>query len=485
MTGSIELSTRSGHVFRPMEHLRTAAAWLREGAHILVHGLPGTGKSTFVRQLILPEVRTELGLDQDYLMVLLDGQRFAHLSLEHIWGAIVAALNRSRSNFSAVCEAEDVQETSYEHLADTFRGLRDHRLVLILDHCSSLPAELEEGVCRGLLCLPKRHCPTLVVIPKTDILERDQFVPLHLVLSARQAQQFVAQAFLRLSEDRTLENELADEIIGWVGGNLTLLDCACHWALKLRTNPVDVTMRWLSGKEGQRPFDRSRMAQYMAQQLTNEVHRYPGASSGQAGLTFKRIVYETCLLDMRQLFASWLETLGEREQLILLTLDRLQPMASRWPGEVAKLISKGLVQRQAGRYLLFPKMFHDHVSREPAVCSAGPFCLDLKNPQIVYVNDRPCNLSPEQACVFLRLFLERDDPVPCDELYADLHASYAHTAEYRMHGLDQLSLMVVDLELDELRRVLKVDKEIQRIPADNNASLRGYRLVVSPEDRND
>lgn len=483
MTGSIELSTRSGHVFRPTEHLRTAAARLREGAHLLVHGLPGTGKSTFVRQLILPEVRTELGLGQDYLMVLLDGRQFAHLSLEHIWGAIVAALDRSRSNFSAVCEAEGALETSYEHLADTFRGLRDHKPVLILDHCSSLPAGLEEGVCRGLLCLPKRYCPTLVVVPKTDILERDQFVPINPVLSPEQAQRFLAQTLLQLDVDRVLENELADEIVEWAGGNLSLLDCTCHWALRLRTNPLDIAMRWLSGKEGQRPFDKSPMAQYMVQQLTKAMKR-PGASSGQAGLTFQRIVYETCLLDARQLFASWLKTLGEQEQLILLALDGLQPLASRWPGEIAKLISKGIVQRQAERYLLFPKMFRDHVSREPAVCSAGPFRLDLKNPRTVYVNDRPCNLSPEQACVFLRLFLRRDDPASCDELYADLHASYVHTGEYRIHGLDQLSLMVVDLELDELRRVLKVDKEIERIPPDNDAPLRGYRLVVFPEDRN-
>ena len=53
MTVNGEPSTRSGYIFYPEERLREAAAHLKEQAHLSICGLPGTGKSTFVCQLVL------------------------------------------------------------------------------------------------------------------------------------------------------------------------------------------------------------------------------------------------------------------------------------------------------------------------------------------------------------------------------------------------------------------------------------------------
>ena len=53
------------------------------------------------------------------------------------------------------------------------------------------------------------------------------------------------------------------------------------------------------------------------------------------------------------------------------------------------------------RTIRFPNMFHDYVLREPTVCSSGSFCLDLENPQTVYVNDKSCDLSVDDAVMHL------------------------------------------------------------------------------------
>jgi len=469
-----------------MEHLKRAATLLREEAPLLVLGLPGTGKSTFVRQLISPEIRTRLGLDQGYRMVLLDGQELVHSSLEHIWGAIVTALNRSRSSHSVVCEAKDAQAISYEHLKDALRSFRDYKLILILDHWPDLPTESKGSIYERLFHLPPKYCPTLVVVPNACILERgDQFVPIDLTLSPEQAKQFLVEALSQLDLCTAIEQGFFHEIVDWVGGNLYLLDRACYWTIKLHENPSDVTERWVSGKIRQSSFREWRLAEEMICQLAKGVslEKCSGVNGEPSHPAFRRIVYEMCLLDAQELFARWLKTLSEREQIILLALDELQHLTPRWQSEMERLSTRGFVQRLEHRYLIRPKMFDDYISRKLTICSGGSFRFDLKNIQTIYVNDTPCKLSPEQACVFFRLFLQRNDIVPYSELYADLYTPYDHIIGVRMHELDQLSMIAVDLELDELRKTLKVDKEIERVPPDDDAPLRGYRLVVSTEDR--
>jgi hypothetical protein len=445
------LSTRSGHIFYPEERLRGAAAHLKEQAHISIVGLPGAGKSTFVRQLAAPEIRERLGLDRNYLMVLLDGHEFAHSSLEYVWGAILAALNRARSNLSVVCKKEDAQEISHEGLRGALRSFRNYRFILILDHCSSLVhMEPEQSACCSLLHLDRRYSPTLVTVPDTPfhlppcIPEvRDQFVPIDLTLSPQQALQFLDTALPQLDMDRALKDRLSREIVNWVGGNLYLLDSVCYWAAKASEYPSD-------------------------------RHTYPD---------FSRVVYESCLADAESLFAVWWKILDEREQMILLAMDELQRLTTVWQNIMGELSGKGLVQRQSDRYLVFPKMFSDYVSRQLATRDVGPFRLDLKRIQTVYVNGKPRNLSRGQACAFFRLFVHRNQVVPYGRLYADLHSPYVDIAENTMHEMDASSMMSVDRGLKELREALTAGKLVERVPPDDNIPLRGYRLAVSSLDQ--
>jgi len=198
---------------------------------------------------------------------------------------------------------------------------------------------------------------------------------------------------------------------------------------------------------------------------------------------FKRIVHELCLLDAQELFARWWKILDEREQMILLAIDELERLTYRWQGAIEKLVSKGFAQRHGGRSLIRSNMFSDYVSRQPAVHSAGPFRLDLKNIQTVYVGDTPCELSPGQACVFFRLFLHRNHVVPYSDLYADLYAPYVSVAEDRVYELDQSLVAAVDRELDQLCKSLKMSKEIEQVPPDGDTPLIGYRLAVSSKDQ--
>jgi hypothetical protein len=426
-------------------------------------------------------------------MVLLDVQEFSDLSLDHIWGAIVTALNRARSSLSAVCTREDVVKVSHGDLRNTLHGLKNYRPILIFDNCncSSL---LERSLCYHLLILSKRSYPTLIVVPnplygaRPCALETgDQFVPIDLALSPEPAQQFVVDALSETGMGTVPANELSHEIVDWVGGNLALLDCACHWTIKLSENPRkavdlwlstegDLNRFWLSPKEGEWGPQRRRLGEVAASE------ERPGGDVWLAHPTFRRIVYEMCLLDAQQLFARWLGILDERGHMILLAIDELQRLTPRWQSEIEGLSSVGFVQGQGGRYLIRPKMFSDYM-RQPTVHSAGPFRLDLKTLQTVYVRDTPCELSPGQACVFFRLFLHRNHVVPYGDLYADLHAPYVSVAEDRVYKLDQSSVAAVDRELDQLRKILKMSEEIERVPFDGDAPSTGYRLAVSPEDQ--
>lgn len=483
MTASSELSTRSGYVFYPMEHLKRAAALLREGAHLLIRGLPGTGKSTFVRLLNNPEIQKRLGLDQDYLIVLFDGLDFARLSPSEIEDTMVKKLSRVRADSLG---GESAKEASYSDLREALRGLKDRRLVLVLEgcDCSNLAMEL----CSDWFRIHKKYSPTLVLIPATTCVARacsletnDQCVRMDLRLSPEQVQQFLAGALPELDMGSTIGEKVFHEIVDWVGGNLCLLDHACHWIMELHKNPLDVTKRWLSGKGGRTLFHELDLAQDIVQHLAKEAQRYPGISGWLACPTFRRIVYDMCSSDVQQLFVRWLTILDERERLILLALDELQRLSAQWQQEITKLSRKGFVQKQGDRYLIYPKMFNDYVSREDTTCSAGPFRLDVKDIQTVYVNGTPCRLSPGQACAFFRLLLQKNTLVSYGELYADLYAPYGHLDEDKVHEPDQLSVITVDLELDGLRKVLKVSEEIQRDPPNSDVPLRGYRLVVPPE----
>jgi len=436
-----ELSTRSGYTFYPEELLRDAAAHLKEQAHISICGLPGTGKSTFVRQLADLEVRKRLGLDQNYLMVLFDGQEFAHSSLEHVWGAILAAFKRACSSLSEVCKKDDAQRVKEEDFKEALHNLRHYRLVLVLGNCSGLHMGPERNLCHNLLHLNIMHRPTLIMIrnPACNREILSEFVPIDVTLSSEQALQFLDQALPQWGGDRALKNKLSREILGWVGGNLSLLDGVCYRAAEVGGNLP------------------SRRA-------------YPD---------FSRAVYDSCLRDAEPLFAAWWRILEEREQMVLLAMDELQRLTTSWQDAMKELSRKGLVQEQGDRHLISPKMFSDYVSKQPATRSAGPFQLDLRRIQIVHVDGKPRSLSRGQACAFFRLIVHRDQVVSCSYLYADLHSPYGYITEDKMHEMDASSMESVDRGLDELRKTLTVDKLIERISLDDNAPLIGYRLAVS------
>lgn len=331
MVTDSELSTRSGYTFYHEERLSQAAAHLKERAHISICGLPGTGKSTFVRQLISRETRKRFELDDGFLMVLLDGREFAHLPLEYIWGAICTALSCARSGSSVVCRKEGAQGVSYEDLKATLRSLKNYRVVVLLDDCSSLPhIQPEQSVCCGFLHLDKRYSPTLVTAPNPPSVApacipevRDQFVLMHLEISPEQALRFADGGLSRSVLDRDLRDRISREIVDWVGGNLYLLDRACYWAAK-----------------------------------ESEI-----LSTGHVYTDFSRTVYERCLKEAEQLFAAWWRILGEREQIILLAIDQLQRSAASWHSVTEALSGRGFVRRRSDRYLIHPKMFSDYVSR--------------------------------------------------------------------------------------------------------------------------
>lgn len=442
MAVNSEPSTRSGHIFYPGERLREVATHLKEQAHVFICGLPGTGKSTFVRQLADLETRERLGLDRSYLMALLDGQEFAHSSLECVWGAILAAFDRARASLSEVCQREDARRVEYKGLKDAMRSFRRHRLVLVLDNCSGLHEGPGLAVCHDLLHLDIKHSPTLVVVPNLpfDQKIRDGFVRVDITLSPEQALRFLNQALPHLGIDSVVRNRLSLEIVDWVGGNLSLLDGVCYWATEVSAS------------------------------IPNR-YAYPDLD---------RAVYENCSKGAEPLFDKWWKTLNEREQMIVLAMDELQRLAVGWQNVMKELTGKGLVQEQGNRYLVSPRMFGDYVSKQPATQDAGPFRLDPKRIQTVYVNGKPCSLSRGQACAFFRLFVHRGQIVPYTHLFADLHTPYMSITGDKVHEADTSSMMLsVDRGLDELCKVLAVGGLIERVPPNAGIPLRGYCLAVS------
>ena len=435
-------STRSGHILYPGERLREVATRLKEQAHVFVCGLPGTGKSTFVRQLADLETRERLGLDRTYLMALLDGHEFAHSSLEYVWGAVLTAFSRARVSLSEVCKREDAPRVEYKDLKDAMRSFRHSRLVLVLDNCSGLHAGPGWTVCHDLLHLDIKHSPTLIVVPNLpcDQKIRDEFVTMDITLSPEQALRFLDQALPQLGIDSVVRNRLSREIVDWVGGNLSLLDSVCYWTTEVSAN------------------------------FPNR-YAYPGLS---------RAVYENCLKDAEPFFAGWWQTLNEREQMIVLAMDELQRLTAGWQNVMGELVGKGLVQEQGDRYLVSPRMFGDFVSKQPTTRDAGPFRLDLKKIQTVYVNGKPCSLSRGQACAFFRLFVHRNQIVPYTHLFADLYTPHVSITGDKVHEMDTSSTMLsVDRGLDELCKALTVGGLIERVPPDAGTPLRGYCLAVS------
>ena len=445
MVTDSELPTRSGYTFYHEERLAQAAGYLRERAHISICGLPGTGKSTFVRQLADPEIRERLGLGQDYLMVLLDGQEFADAFPERVWGAILAAFNRARSSLSEVCKKEDAQRVNYKDLKEALRAFRRYKLVLVLDNCSGLHTGSGRTVCHDLLYLDIKYSPTLIVVPNPPCNreERTEFVPIDVALSSEQALQFLDQALPQMNVDKASKDKLSREIVNWVGVNLSLLDGVCHWAAEVGGAP---------------PNRRS----------------YPG---------FGRAVYEDCFRDAEPLFEAWWEILQEHEQMVLLAMDELQRLTMCWRDVMKELSKKGLVQEQGDRHLISPRMFGDYVSKQHATHRAGPFQLNLKGIQTVDVDGKLRNLSRGQACAFFRLYVHRNQVVPYGRLYADLHSPYVDITEDEVQEMDASSMESVDRGLDGLRKTLAVDKWIERIPPDGEAPLVGYSLTVSSSSR--
>jgi len=442
VTVNSEPSTRSGHIFYPGERLREVAARLKDQAHVLICGLPGSGKSTFVRQLADREIRERLGLDRTYLMTLLDGHEFAHSSLEHVWGAILAAFHRARVSLSEVCKRDDAQRVEYKDLKEALRSFRRNRLVLALDNCSGLHTGPGCTVCHDLLHLDIKHSPTLIIVPNLpcDQQIRDEFVTMDITLSPEQALRFLGLALPQLGVDSILRDRLSLEIVDWVGGNLSLLDSVCYWTARV---------------------------------IGNSLNRY-------AYPDLSRAVYENCLRDAEPLFAGWWQILDEREQMIVLAMDELQRLTVGWQNVMEELASKGLVQEQGDRYLVSPRMFGDYVSKQPTTRDAGPLRLDPKRLQTVYVNGKPCSLSRGQACAFFRLFVHRGQVVPYTHLFADLHTPYVSIAGDKVHETDTSSMMLsVDRGLDELCKVLAVGGLIERVPPDGGTPLRGYRLAIS------
>lgn len=478
-TGSVRLPTESRYIWERTEDLRKAADWLRKGAHLTIGGLPGTGKSTFVRQLVSSDVRERLCLGSEFLMVLLDGREFSGLSHEQIWGAIFGALQNARvSGVSQICTKRNLRATGYGELRGLFRSLRDMKSVVIFDHCSSLCTVTGQCVCNDLLRLSKKRSLALVTVPTPLCSSNtcagqdcDQLVPMWLpLLSPAQAGVFVSRALLSLDIGEDLKDDLQGRFVDWVGGNLSLLDSACDLTVKLVENYVDVVMfyYWPSWRE---------KAQF----------RRETDASGKGWRddpTFKRILYELCSLDVQPLYTRWWSVLDDREKMILLAIDELQRIDPLWPEEIKGLIAKGFVRRQGERYVIHPKLWHDHILEQPATSRVGPFSFDLRDIQTVYVHGERRELSPEQAGVFFRLCLQRDHMVPYTHLYADLHAPYGDVIEDRGYPLDRFSIKAIDFDIDELRRALRVGSDvIQRVPYSRDALYSmsdGYRLAVSP-----
>lgn len=430
----------------------------REGAHVVVDSLPGMGKSVFVRQLLLPENREALGLGQDYLVVLLDGRCFVGLSPGHVWGAVVQALERARADRSSqVCEARSDLAIDRDQLRRALYRFSGYRPVLILDHCSSLCERLGTCVCGDLLRRSPRGTTfvtvpgSLAAIPDVEAICLSS-VPLPLLpVPPEQACRFLVDALRPWAANRDLQYTLLGRIVDWVGGIPYLLHAVsgllCH-QLAQGTSPDRDTVA------GGRLLD----------------------------LELGRWLYQQCRTIARPFFDRWWDALSKQDGMALLLVDELQRRGLDLPKAIGKVSRQGAIARIDNRYVVQPLLWKEYLSERSKAIYARPFSIDLTVPQVVHVNGKRCELSFEQANLFLDLLLQWDKEVYYDVLYKDLRPTHWSVAEGAADSIARFKMHTVDLVMDDLRAALGVGPEIiARSPPSAALRLEGYRLAVEPE----
>jgi len=438
---------------------RVAALIQRERANLVINSLPGMGKSEFVSQLLLPENREALGLGQDYLVVLLDGRLFAGFSPGHVWGAVAEALKRARSyRSSQICDARSDSVIDRDQLRSTLYGFSSYKLVLILDHCSSLCTALGECICDDLL----RRSPkdtTLVTVPGSLSAIREAVgetchssVSLELrPVPPERAFRFLVDSLYPWAVNGDLELAFLGRIVDWVGGV---------------------------------PFLLRAVSDLLCQQLDHATPQDQGAGPAVLLLDreFRRQLYDKCRTIAKPFFDRWWDFLSKQDRMVLLLVDELRRRGLDLPKAIGEVSRQGAIRKIGNRYVVRPLLWKEYLSERSKAVYAKPFSIDLTFPQVVHVNGRRCELSFEQTNLFLHLLLQWDKEVYYDVLYKTLRPAYWSVAEDTAGSTAGFKMYTVDLVMDELRAALGVGPEIiARSPPSPAMRLEGYRLAVVPE----